>query len=201
MKRIFFLLIAANGALSAIAQTATTTNQADNTTTSHRRWYKNDSLLKRWVFDLNLLGGVVTRNMSVANTGGNYTNGIAGNNTGSLNFKNGTGFGGDAQLGYFFGSKAHFGIGLGIMYFQEMGDLTLENFHVQYQATSNTGDVFRQVITPNNMITEKITTNNISIPLLLKYKVRFSRRFGFTADAGILYNVQAQKHLQNRCVF
>ena len=52
------------------------------------------------------------------------------------------------------------------MYFQEMGDLDLDAFRVQYQATSNSGDVFRQIITANNPITEKVTVNNISIPLL-----------------------------------
>lgn len=194
MKRIFFLLIAANGALSAIAQTSNTTTQADSSS-NHRRWYKHDSAMKRWVFDLNLLGGGLTRTMNVANTYGNYTNGIAGNNTGTLNFKNGVAFGADAQIGYFFGNKGHFGLGLGLSYLQEQGDLTLDNFHVQYQSTASNGDVFRQVITANmpnstNTITEKITATNVSIPLLLKYKVRFSRRFGFTADAGILYNME-----------
>jgi len=111
MKRIFFLLIAANGALSAFAQSSNST-PADSSKHHHRRWYKSDSMMKRWVFDLNVLGGVLTRDMNVANTGGNYTNGIAGNDLGDLTFKNGTSYGADAQIGYFFGSKGHFGIGL-----------------------------------------------------------------------------------------
>jgi outer membrane protein OmpA-like peptidoglycan-associated protein len=201
MKRIFFLLIAANGALSAIAQTSsTTTTQADNSK-HHHRYFKNDSLMKRWVFDFNLLGGGLTRTMNVANTYGNYTNGIAGNNTGTLNFKNGVAYGADAQLGYFFGKKGHFGLGLGLSYLQEQGDLTLENFHVQYQSTASNGDVFRQVITANKMITEKITATNVSIPLLLKYKVRFSKRFGFTADAGILYNLEMRNDYKTDASF
>ncbi len=199
MKRFFFLLIAANGALSAIAQTSNT-NQADGSKHQHR-WYKSDSLMKRWVFDFNVLGGVLTRDMNLANTSGNYTNGISGNNTGDMNFRNGTSYGADAQLGYFFGSKGHFGIGAGLMYLYQQGDLTLENFHVQYAANDNNGNVYRQVITANDKITEKITVTNVNIPLLLKYKTRFSRRFGFTADAGILYNLQMRHEYKTNASF
>lgn len=205
MKRIFFLLIAANGALSAFAQT-TTNNTADNSGKHHRRWYKNDSSMKRWVFDLNAMGGVFTRDMTVANTAGHYAFGINGNNLGELKFSNGMAYGGDAQLGYFFGSRGHFGLGTGISYFHEEGDLTLKGFAVQYQGTAANGDVFRQVITQNdpvhgNEIKEKVTIQNINIPLLLKYKVRFSRRFGFTADAGILYNVQFKHDYETNARF
>ena len=207
MKKIFFFLLAANGALSAFAQDNNT--QAGNAKPhNNRRWYKNDSLMSRWVVDINLLGGALTQNMTVANTGGNYTNGIAGNNTGTLSFTKGMSFGGDVQLGYFFGKKGHFGIGTGLMYLNQTGNLLLDNFHVQYQSTDVNGNTFRQVVTVNNSnisnpnrVTEQLTINNINIPLLLKYKVRFSRRFGFTADAGILYNVQYQNNYKTDATF
>ncbi len=112
MKKILFLLIAANGALSAIAQSPETSTKAD--APKHpRKWFMPDSMLSRWVIDVNLLGGVLTQDLTTANTSGNYTNGI-NNNTGTLKFKNGVSYGGDAQLGYFFGKKSHFGIGTGI---------------------------------------------------------------------------------------
>src|SRR4051812_19140813 len=130
MKRFFFLLIAANGALSAMAQTSNT-DQADNSK-HHRRWFKNDSLMKRWVFDFNVMGGVLTRSMNIANTSGNYSNGISGNSTGEMEFGEGMSYGADAQLGYFFGRKAHFGIGTGLTYLYQQGELELEDFHVQY---------------------------------------------------------------------
>jgi len=198
MKRIFFFLLAANGALSAFAQDA---NHADSSKHHNRRWYKNDSLLSRWVVDINLLGGVLTQDLTLANTSPNYTNGIAGNNTGTLKFSNGMSYGADAQLGYFFGKRGHFGLGTGLMYLYQTGDLTLEGFRVQYQSADAGGNVFRQIITANDKITEKITTTNVSIPLLLKYKNRFSRRFGFTADAGILYNVQLSHEYETNASF
>jgi len=200
MKRIFFLLIAANGALSAIAQAPDANSQSD-TAKHHRRYYKPDNQLGRWVIDLNALGGPMTQSLTTANTYGNYTNGISGNNTGNLTFKNGMSYGGDAQIGYFFGSKAHWGIGTGIMYLNQTGDADLDAFHVQYQSTDNAGNTFRQVITADNPITEKITVTNINIPLLLKYKIRFSKRFGFTADAGLLFNVQMKNAYNTNASF
>ncbi len=204
MKKLFFFLLAANGALSAFAQSADSSNTKHN----NRRWYKNDSLLSRWVVDINLLGGVLTQEYNLANTYGNYTNGITGNNTGDMKFNNGMSFGGDIQLGYFFGRRGHFGIGAGLAYFNQTGEVTLDGFNVQYQSTDGMGNTFRQIITANNRaitmnnrITEKVTIDNLNIPLLLKYKTRFSRRFGFMADAGIMYNVQWKNTYETDAAF
>lgn len=207
MKKLFFFLLAANGALATFAQDTNST--ADSSSKKHnRRWYKNDSLLPRWVVDINLLGGVLTHDLNVANTYGNYTNGIAGNNTGDLKFNNGMSYGADVQLGYFFSRRGHFGIGTGLMYLYQTGEYTLDNFKVQYQSTDGMGNTFRQHITANNTgitmanrITEKVTIDNLNIPLFLKYKTRFSKRFGFTADAGILYNVQVKNTYETDAVF
>jgi len=179
-------------------------SNADSSAKHHhnnRRWYKNDSLLSKWTVDVNLLGGVLMQDLTVANTSANYTNGIAGNNTGDLKFSDGKSYGADVQLGYYFGKRGHFGIGTGLMYLYQTGDLTLENFHVQYQSTDAGGNTFRQMITPNNKITEKLTVSNFNIPLLLKYKTRFSRRFGFTFDAGILYNVDLKTEYKTDASF
>jgi len=198
MKKIFFLLIAANGALSAFAQAPGTNNNADSS--KHRVWFKPDSMLTRWVIDVNATGGMLTRNMTTANTSGNYTNGI-NNNTGSLKFNNGLSVGGDAEIGYFFGKKAHFGIGVGFQYLYQQGDATLNNFMVQYQSIDNNGNTFRQVITADNQIKEHVMVSNMNIPLLLKYKKRFTQRVGFTADAGILYNLQEKNSYNTNAVF
>jgi outer membrane protein OmpA-like peptidoglycan-associated protein len=197
MKRIFFLLIAANGALSAIAQAPSTTDSSKH----HHKWYKADNMLMRWVVDVNALAGVQTQDYTPANNSVNFANGIAGNNLGKMKFTNGMSYGADAQLGYFFGKKAHFGIGTGIMYLYQTGDVTLDAFHVQYQSTDNNGNAFRQVITANDKIKEQLTTTNINIPLLLKYKKRFSQRFGFTADAGVLFNLQMKTDYKTNANF
>lgn len=149
-----------------------------------------DSLLSRWVVDVNVLGGGASQMFTTANTGGNYLNGV-NINTGKLTYNNGSSFGGDAQLGFFFGKKRHFGLGTGIMYMQQNGFASLNNYHVEYQSTDGNGNIYRQVVTGNN-ISETINSTNINVPLVLKYKTRFSKHWGFTADAGALFNIQMQ---------
>ena len=193
MKRIFFLLIAA-GALSATAQTRDTTMQVP-VVNSH-----GDSLLPRWVIDVNVLGGILTQNLTTANSTGNYLNGV-NMNQGDLAFHNGTSIGFDAQLGVFFGKKRHWGIGTGIMYLSQTGDAELNNFHAEYQSTDDNGNIYRQVVSPNQPIKEELRITNVNIPLLLKYKNRFSDRWGFTADGGLLFNVQMKNKYTTNASF
>jgi len=186
MKKIFLLFISACIAFSAMAQ-------------DQRRQYAADSSLSRWVIDVNFLGGGFTQNFTAANTAPNYLNGL-NINTGDLGFKNGVAYGGDAQLGFFFGHKRHWGIGTGLLYLRETGNVTLDNFHAEYQSVDANGYTFRQVVTGDN-VNEKITSDNFNIPLLLKYKNRFSKHWGFTADAGILFNLQMANSYNTNATF
>ena len=173
MKKILFLLLGTQLAFSAGAQVAA----------SHA-----DSLLSRWCLDVNVKGGLLSQNFTTINSLGNYPNAVS-SNTGDLKFKNGKALGGDIQLGYFFGHKRHFGVGVGFNYTYQTGDVTLNNYHVEFQSTDFQNNIFRQLITAN-YLTENQTMTNMNIPLVLKYKNRFSKHWGFTADAGALINVQ-----------
>ena len=177
MKKLFFLLIAANGALSAIAQAPESKNHADST-------------MSRWVVDVNLLGGVLTHDITSANPALNYTKALGSTSIGTLKFSNGMSYGGEAQIGYFFDRKAHWGIGTGITYLMQKGDVKLDKYHVDYQSTDIFGNVFRQIISSGQEIKESLKITNISIPIVLKYKYRFNEKVGISADAGIVYNVQ-----------
>ena len=189
-------MIAASSALSAIAQAPV----ADSVSTMHhRRKFAADSLLGRWVLDVNLLGGAFTQNYTTKNTDANYLNGL-NLNTGKLKFTNGYSVGGDAQIGVFFGNKRHWGIGTGFMYLSQAGDATLDHYHVEYQATDVHGQVYRQLVTGDN-IKEKLQLTNMNIPLVLKYKNRFSHTLGFTADAGLLFNVQTRNAYNSNAAF
>ena len=176
MKKITFLLIAAQCSLSAFGQ-----NNVPKT-------YTADKDLSRWVLDVNLLGGAYNQKMERANTAPNYLNGISVN-TGNAGFQNGGAIGGDLQVGYFLGNNKHWGIGTGILYLREWGNVTLDGFHAEYQSVDGNGFTFRQVVTSNG-INEQIKTDNFNIPLVLKYKNRMSKHWGFTADAGALFNLQ-----------
>lgn len=194
MKKLFFLLIASGGALSTIAQTPSMGSYKDN--------YATDARLSRVVVDINLLGGALTQDLTTANTMDNYTKSISSiSNTGKLTFTNGLSYGFDAQVGYFFGKNSHFGIGTGFMYLAQQGDAKLDQFHVEYQSTDIHGSTFRQLITANSGITEKLQVTNINIPLLLKYKYRFSKRLGFTADLGALFNLQLRNNYSSNASF
>lgn len=149
-----------------------------------------DSVLSRVCIDINARGGLLSHDMTTANTLGNYLNAV-NSNTGSLKFNNAWSAGGELQLAYFFGSQRHWGVGLGFNYYKQAADISMENFHVEYQATDFRSNVYRQVITAN-YLTEKVDMTSMNIPLVLKYKNRFSKRWGFTADLGAVYNVQME---------
>ena len=193
MKKTFFLLIA-SGALSATAQTRDTMMPVP-VVKNHA-----DSLLPRWVLDVNLLGGALNQNYTTANSAGNYLNGV-NVNQGNLKFTGGSSIGFDGQVGVFFGKKRHWGIGTGIVYLSQMGTAQLDNYHAEYQATDDNGNIYRQVVSPNQPVKEQIRITNINIPLFLKYKNRFSDRWGFTADAGLLYNLQMRNAYTSNASF
>lgn len=174
MKKLFFLLIAASGALSATAQTK-------------NKQYHKDSLMSRWVFDINVMGGYFRQDLTSVTSAGNYPDAI-NLNTGNLKFANGGAAGFNGQIGFFVGKRRHFGLGTGIMYMGQWGTANLDNFHVEYRATDFQGRTFRQVVS-GNQLRENIKISNFNIPIMLKYKNRFSEKWGFTADAGILVNL------------
>jgi len=187
MKKIAFLSIATAMAISAGAQTAVK---------PAKRSFTPDSLLSRWVIDLNFTGGVMMKDVTTGTSIGGYPEGL-NINTGVLSFEKGSSLGGNLQLGYFFGRKANWGIGTGFMYLSQTGDLKLDNYHVEYKATDDQSRVYRQIITGNN-VKERTTFTNMNIPLLLKYKKRFSRTLGFTMDLGPVFNLQMKGSTENR---
>jgi len=186
MKKLLLLFIAIGNVLPAMAQ-------------GNSPHYLTDSLLSRWVIDADLLGGLATQNFTTANSAPNYLNGL-NMNTGQLQYKNGYTVGADAGIGFFFGKKRHFGLGTGIMYMQQQGFANLNNYHVEYQANDGEGNIFRQVVTGNN-VSENIVSTNINIPLVLKYKDRFSKHWGFAADAGGLINMQMNNAYRTNASF
>ncbi len=189
MKKLFFLFLAASGAANVNAQTPGAPEMPV------KKSYTHDSLLQRWVIDVNALGGVLTQDIQTHDLMSHYNNVISGasnySDGGKLKFSNGMSYGFDAQLGFFFGHKRHFGIGAGFMYLHQQGDLaTSYPLHIEYQATDARNDVYRQIISSNGTLQESVKITNMNIPVVLKYKKRFSKRWGFTADAGALFNVQ-----------
>lgn len=192
MRQLFLLLVAGVGVSPVMAQ------QRDSVL--KHTGYRKDARLSRWVLDVNLMGGKLSNKYNMASTAGNYP---LGHNvtTGNLKFANGGSWGADVQLGYFFGKGKHFGVGTGLSYFVQSGDVTLDTFHAEYQSTDVKNRPVRQVVTATGPIREQLNMTNINIPLMFKYKDRFSKHWGVTADAGLLINVQLKNEYTANAAF
>ncbi len=83
---------------------------------------------------------------------------------------------------------------------EQHGTATLDGFHTDSRAKDAAGNVFRQVLKGNN-VEENLTTSIVNVPVVLKYKDRFSKRWGFSADAGALLNVQAKNTYSTKATF
>lgn len=186
MKNIILLMLSAGCYLPAIAQRAHTHRQPD-------------SLSSRWALDINLMGGLANKTFTVANSIPNYP-GAVNANQGELKYKNGYSLGANVQLGFFFGKKRHFGIGTGLHLASQSGEANLNDFHIDTRSTDLAGNTYRNIIRGND-VREDLVTTMINIPLVLKYKVRFSKHWGFAMDAGALINVQAKNDYTTHATF
>jgi outer membrane protein OmpA-like peptidoglycan-associated protein len=187
MKKLILLLIVGHAAISTTAQN------------KEEKDYTTDKEMSRWVLDLNMLVGGYAQQSNMANTTPNYLNGI-NVNPGNIGFRRGGTLGGEIQLGYFFDNNKNWGLGTGLLYLREWGTVTLNNFHAEYQSTDNNGFVFRQVVSSND-IREQIKIDNFNIPLVLKFKNKLSERWGITADAGVLFNLQMKNNYTTNASF
>ena len=196
MKKLILLLAAAGSTFASTAQTAHDSIKVKK----QRKQY--DAQLPAWCLDINLKGGLLMQDLSQVNMLGNYTNAIASqSNIGTVKFSNGSAYGFDAQVGCFFGKNRHWGVGVGFMYLQQSGDLSLDKFHVEYQSSDFNKDIFRQLVTANAPIKESLRMTNLNIPVVLKYKNQFNKHWGFAMDAGLLYNLQMKNSYTTNASF
>lgn len=199
MKKLKLIVIAVAGVVSANAQNINP--GGDNNTSNYKgtptKVYKADSSLPNWCIDVNLTGGILTQKLTASDPKASYLNAI-NSNVSALKFTKGMSYGLDAEVNYFFNKNRHWGVGTGVWYMMQSGTVTMDNFHVEYQATDKSGNKYRQLITANSGIQESLKITNFNIPLLLKYKTRFSKTLGFTADAGaLLYLVERSTYSSN----
>jgi len=161
---------------------------------------RQDTMATGWCVELNAIGGLFTQNVTSGSLTSGYAN-IVNSKISTPQFNNGGEFGFDAEVGYFFGLKRHFGIGTGIMYIYEQSSATIDDFHMESQATDVFHNTYRQEITADHQIKETWQTSNFDIPLLLKYKTKFSNKVGFTADAGVLFNLSEKTAYKTNAAF
>lgn len=164
--------------------------EAQNHILSKRKQRYSDSL-KISIEANYLYSGVFIQQITPKALVANYADNLNAK-VGTLAFSGGASSAYNAEVGFFFGHKKHFGIGSGIFYLMQNGTLSLSEFHIEYRSTDYQGNVFRQLISATHPINEKLATQNLVIPLMLKYKNRFSRNAGVAVDVGILYQVESK---------
>ena len=191
MKKLVLILIACSSMLTASAQD------------SLKNLKTRDQQLPRWCLDVNYMGGVLAEKptmMDLTNTKLYGANSF--NQPSKLGFSNGRSNGGEASLGYFFGHSRMFGIGLGASVFSQTGNLTMDNFHVEYQSWDAVHrDSFRQIISSTKAIADNMTITNVNIPIMLKFKHQFSNSIGFNADLGGMVNVALKNSYSTNAAF
>ena len=135
--------------------------------------------------------GIMTGKIKAIPFSTNYTDALNAKQSG-ISYKNAFSTGANFNLGYYFDRKRTWGIGAGFSYSRQMSDLKMDTFHVEYKSVDDSGGTFRQLISTTHGITERVTTTNMSIPILLRWKKSFSEDFFITVDAGIVYNLQTK---------
>ncbi len=169
----------------------------------------NDEMLPNLCLDVNFKFGWLGMNMTLKNIEESYRSkdkntAKLGNNrlSNSFDAKGISAVSGDFQIGYFLGDKHLIGIGTGLMYQQMSGIMSLGSnatgdlFSVEYENFDGTIDPvksapFKQIITANNVISERVTVTNISVPLMIKFKHQFKKQWGVFAEAGGLFSLSS----------
>jgi len=141
--------------------------------------------------DLQVNRGILTQNVKAIPFSTNYMDALNATQS-DIKFSSGKSVGYDFRLGYYFNRVRSLGIGLGINYYKQEGNLKMDTFHMEFRASDATYPTFRQVISTTRGIREAITTTSINIPLLLRYKKDFTEKLALTVDAGIMYNVSVK---------
>ena len=203
MKKIILMFIAVVTAFSLQAQNINP-GEGDHVRTNNDKPTKkkccpSDSL-SGWCIDINTMAGILSQQYISNSPIAAYTYPL-NRNISSMQFNNGMSYGFEVQGGYFFGKKRNWGVGMGLMYLYQQGNVTMDNFHIEYASYDNFGNIFRQEVTANNQIKESLKISSFNVPIVLKYQTKFSKKVGFTADAGILFNLHVQNNYKTNASF
>ncbi len=152
--------------------------------------------------DIDGNAGLMSERIKTSPFSTNYTEAINNAYQGKLKFKQGMSVGYEAHLGYYFDKKRRFGVSSGINTYLQFGRLGMDSFHVEFKKATQAGDgYFRQIISTNHAISERITMRTTSIPLLLNYKYMYNDNLFFTVAAGIVYNIKASSTYKTNANF
>ncbi len=198
MKKLLLTLLAAAAVYNVQAQNINAAGDHERMDIPHEPNYADS--LAGWSIEGTLMAG----GMSQSYTGNSMLNAYimpVNSRSAGLKFNMGPSLGMEGQGAYFFGKKRNWGIGMGFSYFVHTGSVTLDNFHAEYATYDNYNNIYRQMVTSNGQVKENIRMYTVNVPIVAKYQTRFSKRIGFTADAGLLLNLYAQNSYKTNASF
>ena len=190
MKRLFFL------ALLPLLHGATGYGQTDGTfadaalaSTPNFQLRSNNEVTSRWTVEANFRYGRLRQAIETHDLAQSYRGSLGTSTYSGLKFSPENSFGGDFSVNYFFNPKHTLGVGMGALFMQNTGNLTMDGLHADYQDVDAQGRIYRQIITSNGPIAEAVTIQTLSVPVLFKFKNQFKKKFGVWGDVGPVFGL------------
>jgi Outer membrane protein beta-barrel domain len=106
-----------------------------------------------------------------------------------------------AGVGHYLNLTKNWGYGVGLLYFFTAQTYKASTFQVQYQSTDFQNNTFRQSVNAVGPVSESITSNSLSLPLLIKYKANFSRDALFELEFGPVINLLLLNFYSTNAIF
>lgn len=142
----------------------------------------------RFNFDLSFFGGIVKPQFSFTDSLiRNYANSDIFSNTNKSIAPQITmsSFGAEISASYFFDRRRKIGFGAGVQYQLIQGEIKTADFKISYNGVDKFGFSNIRTISADGL-NEKFTASMISIPLLLKYRNKISKKFKYEIAVGAI---------------
>lgn len=149
----------------------------------------NNEVTSRWTVEAAFRFGKLKQAIETHNLAQSYRGSLGTSSYSGLKFSGENSFGGDLSLNYFFSRKHTLGVGIGAMFMQNTGTLTMDGLRADYQDQDAQGRIYRQIITSNGPIAEAVTVQTLGVPVLFKFKNQFKKKFGIWADVGPVFGI------------
>jgi hypothetical protein len=154
----------------------------------------------KFFFEADIKSGEFNEKLTTSSLTANYPNGLNAV-AAKVNFTESNSFAYDLQFGYYFNYARTFGIGTGIFYMTQKGNISTDTFHIEYEATDYKGNVYRQLVSSDGPINESVKISNLTIPLYLRYKKAIIEDLFLTVDGGVLFSLLMQNSYSTNASF
>lgn len=190
MKRLILLLAlpVLHGA-KGYCQSEVALPDATLTPASSFQLRSNNEVTPRWTVEANFRYGQSKQAIETHDLAQSYRGSLGTSRYSGLDFSGESSFGGDLSLSYYFNRKHTLGVGIGAMFMQNRGTLTMDGLRADYQDQDAQGRIYRQIITSNGPIAEAVTIQTLGVPVLFKFKNQFKKKFGIWADVGPVFGI------------